>query len=103
VKRWLEYKVLPFLPEDIENRLFMQGRKAWNFKYSDLNVKQNTKSKNVSFRIEATLKKEFREYREEHSFCFTATSVFSHEAQSWTVGKIKQVGGSILEEHNESE
>jgi hypothetical protein len=103
VKSWLEYKFIPFLPEEIETQYFMSGRKIWSFRYANLVVRQSKKSKKVSFQIDVTLRKELRIHLNEYSFGFDATSVFSHKKQSWSVGQIKQVSGSVLKKHDYSE
>jgi hypothetical protein len=70
VKRELEGKHLPILPELVEEQLFMQGRTAWNYKYSDLKVDQIKASKKITFNINVSLKKEFHDLIEQHSFSF---------------------------------
>jgi hypothetical protein len=72
VKRELEFKHLPGLPEFVEERLFLQGRTAWTYKYSDLTIKERPASKEVEFSIEALLKKEFHAYVSTYRYRFRA-------------------------------
>jgi hypothetical protein len=59
VKRELEAKYLPALPDLVEEQLFLQGRTAWNYRYSDLKVDHLKASKRISFNTFALLKKNF--------------------------------------------
>ena len=60
IKRELECKYLPTLPDIVEEQLFLEGRSAWNFKYTDLVVEPKDKYKLVRFKMNAQLKKEFK-------------------------------------------
>jgi len=89
VKRELESKYLPTLPEYIEDQLFFQGRSAWTYKYSDLIVEQKSETKLIAFKIMALLKKEFRILVKQYRLNYEITCTYHHET-----GNIK-----ILEVH----
>jgi len=91
VTRELEGKHLPFLPERVEERLFFEGRTAWNYKYSDLNVIQTKRSKKITFSISALLKKEFHGFIEQYRFKFNTTSLYDPATHKLKVLEIKIV------------
>lgn len=76
VKQELELKHLPILPEKVEERLFLEGRTAWNYKYSGLSTEQTKTSKTITFDVAVVLKKEFHQYSKPHRFKFTAISKY---------------------------
>jgi hypothetical protein len=97
VKRELEGRYLPALPEVVEERLFLQGRTAWNFRYSDVKVDQLNASKRITFNMFVLLKKEFHRFLDEHRFAFKATSIYypdSHKLKVIDIHKIEQQRGS---------
>jgi hypothetical protein len=97
VKRQLEAKYLPALPELVEEQLFMQGRTAWNYKYSDLRVDHLQASKKISFNTFALLKKEFHRFLDKHRFGFSTTSIYypeTHRLKVINIHKIKCQQGS---------
>ena len=59
VKRELERKHLPMLPELVEEQFFMRGRTAWNFKCSDLRVGHLKGFWIITFNVYALLKNNF--------------------------------------------
>ena len=76
VKRELEANHLPYLPDYVETELFLEGRTAWTYKYSNLNVENRRKSKRITFNIQALIKKEFHELADRHRFNFRATCFY---------------------------
>ena len=91
VKRELEAKYLPVLPELVEEQLFLQGRTAWNYRYSNLKVDQLKASKRILFNTHALLKKEFRRFLKEHRFEFQATTIYYPDAHKLKVMNIQAV------------
>ena len=91
VKHELEAKYLPALPDLIEEQLFMQGRTAWNYRYSDLNVDQLEASKRITFNTFVLLKKEFHQFLDQHRFCFKATSIYYPNAHKIKIMRIHAV------------
>jgi hypothetical protein len=91
VKRELETKYLPALPDLVEEQLFMQGRTPWNFKYSDLKVVQLKAAKKISFNTFVLLKKEFHRFIERRCFNFNATSIYYPETHKLKVVDIQVV------------
>jgi hypothetical protein len=91
VKRELEANHLPALPELVEEQLFLQGRTAWNFRYSDLKVDQLEASKRISFNTFALLKKEFHRFSDKHRFAFNATSIYYPDTHRLKVINIRTI------------
>jgi hypothetical protein len=97
VKRELEGRYLPALPEVVEERLFLQGRSAWNFRYANLKVDQLNASKRITFNTFVLLKKEFHRFLDEHRFAFNATSIYypdSHKLKVIDIRRIEHQHGS---------
>jgi hypothetical protein len=88
VKQNLESKYLPSLPENIFELLFLQGRTAWNYKYSDTIEKEGEKSNKIAFKITALLKKEFHMFVKEHRFSFNVICMYFPETHKLKVTKI---------------
>ncbi len=91
VKWELEAKHLPILPDLVEERLFLQGRTPWTYRYFDLKVEQLDGSKTISFNTVALLKKEFHRFLDQHRFAFHATSVYDLDMRKLTVTSIQPV------------
>lgn len=91
VKQKLEGEYLPSLPESIFELLFLQGRTAWNYKYSDTIENEGHKSNKIAFKITATLKKEFHMFMKEHRFSFNVTCAYFPEAHKLQAIKITSV------------
>ena len=91
VKRELEFKYLPGLPEFVQVRLFLQGRTAWTYKYSDLTIKDRLASKDVAFSIEALLKKEFHAYAATYRYRFRARCSYLTETQRLKIKEIAPI------------
>ena len=91
VKLELEGQHLPILSEFVEEQLFMQGRTAWNYKYSDLKVEQIKVSKRIAFNVNVLLKKEFHDLIEQHRFSFNATCIYCPDPHKLTVTEIELV------------
>jgi len=88
VKRELQYKHLPNLPEHVEEILFLQGRTSWTYQYADLKVIPKKASTKISFIISALLKKEFHTLVDQHRFKFIAISVYYPETQKLKINEI---------------
>ena len=88
VKRELDLKYLPGLPEFVEERLFLQGRSAWTFKYSDLMIEDRSASKDVAFTIEALLKREFHAYAATYRYRFKARCSYRKETHTLEIREI---------------
>jgi hypothetical protein len=88
VKRELELKHLPGLPEFVDERLFLQGRTAWTYKYSDLTIEDRSASQEVSFAIEALLKREFHAYAAAHRHRFKARCSYLKETHTLEIEEI---------------
>jgi hypothetical protein len=88
VRNELELKQLPALPDDVEERLFLQGRSAWTFRYSDLKVEHLDGSIRIAFHVVATLKKEFHRFLARHRFMFSATSLYDADSDMLEVVEI---------------
>lgn len=91
VKRELEGKYLPFLPEPVEERLFIEGRTAWNYNYSDLNVRKRKTSKKITFNISALLKNEFHHFVQQHYFRFDTTCIYYPATHTLKVAEIARI------------
>ena len=91
VKQKLEGEYLPSLPENVFELLFLQGRTAWNYKYSDTIEKENKKSNKIVFKITASLKKEFHIFVEDHYFCFNVTCIYYPGTRKLKVTKIASI------------
>ena len=91
VKRKLEGEHLPTFPEVVEEQLFMQGRTAWNYKYSDLKVGQIKASKKMTFNIAVSLKKEFHGLIKRNRFSFNATCIYCPRTHQLNVAEIKSI------------
>jgi hypothetical protein len=88
VKRELDLKHLPGLPEFVEERLFLQGRTAWTYKYSDVTIDERPASKEVAFAIEALLKREFHAYAATYRYRFKARCRYLKETQTLEIKEI---------------
>lgn len=91
VKRELEAKYLPALPDLVEEQLFLQGRTAWNFKYSNLKVDPLKASKRISFTIFALLKKEFHRFFDKHRFSFNVTTIYWPDTRKLKIENIQAI------------
>ena len=91
VKQKLEGEYLPPLPENIFELLFLQGRTAWNYKYSDTIEKEGKKSNKIVFKITASLKKEFYMFVEDHRFRFNVTCTYFPETHKLQAIKITSI------------
>ncbi len=91
VKQKLEGEFLPSLPENVFELLFLQGRTAWNYKYSDTIEKEGKKSNKITFKITAILKKEFHMFAEEYHFSFNATCMYFPETHKLKAIKITPI------------
>ncbi len=60
VRNELGIRHLPDLPDEVATTLFLQGRIAWTFRYSELRVAAGTNGWQLQFKVAALLKKEFR-------------------------------------------
>jgi hypothetical protein len=88
VKRELDLRHLPGLPEFVEERLFLQGRTAWTYKYSDLTIEDRPASKEVAFAIEAVLKRECHAYAAAYRYRFKAQCRYLKETQTLEIKEI---------------
>jgi len=95
IKRELESKYLPTLPEYIEDQLFFQGRSAWTFKYTDLIVEQNNKLKLVRFNIRALLKKEFRILTQKNRLNYSISCTHHHETGKLNILEINSIDAQL--------
>ncbi|WP_347273041.1 hypothetical protein [Candidatus Kuenenia sp.] len=91
VKRELEAKYLPALPDLVEELLFLQGRTAWNFKYSNLKVDPLKASKIISFTTFALLKKEFHRFLDKHRYSFNATTIYCSDTRKLKIKNIQAI------------
>ena len=91
VKQKLENEYLPPLPEIIFELLFLEGRTAWNYKYSDTIEKEGIKSNKIVFKITASLKKEFHRFVQEHRFSFNVTCMYYPEIHKLKAIKITSI------------
>jgi hypothetical protein len=62
-------------------RLFMQGRTAWNYKYSDFSVKKAKASKRVDLIIEVLLKREFHAHLRSNRYKFRV--ICRYHTETW--------------------
>ena len=81
VKRKLKFENLPTLPDSVEEKLFLEGRTAWIFKYSNEAVRNRKQHLRIDFDISAILKKEFSEYIKKSTYNFHVNSMFYHESK----------------------
>ena len=91
VKQKLEGEYLPSLPENVFELLFLQGRTAWNYKYSDTIEKEGKKSNKIVFKITASLKKEFHMFVDGHRFSFNVTCMYFPETHKLKITKIASI------------
>ncbi len=91
VKQELERNLLPILPEHVEDRLFFEGRTAWNYKYSGLNIEKTKTSKKIAFNIEAILKKEFHGFSKQHHYKFSVICIYYIDTRKLKVVEIARI------------
>jgi hypothetical protein len=91
VKQALAFTKLPSLPEFVEERLFLQGRSAWTYKYSDLQIEEAPTSKQISFIIEALLKREFHAFAKPHRYKFLAQCGYVNDTHAVKVKKLTAI------------
>jgi hypothetical protein len=62
---------LPFLPDSVETKLFLEGRDAWMFRWHLLNEKFPIfPNEKISLEVLAILKKEFHDYQDKTLYRF---------------------------------
>ena len=88
VRRELENWHLPQLPNSVEELLFLQGRSAWTYKYSDVTIEERPTSREIAFIVQALLKREFRAYAKAYRHRFRVRCSYLKEAKSL---KIKEI------------
>lgn len=54
---------LPELPDEVERKLFLQGRDAWTYRWYLLDQDARNPRHPISVEVEAKLKKEFMQYQ----------------------------------------
>ena len=91
VKRELKFEYLPTLPEWVEEELFLEGRTAWIFKYSNEAVRNRKRHLQIDFDISAILKKEFSEYIKRSRFQFHVRGIFLHESKKVKIQEVIEV------------
>lgn len=91
VKLELRGENLPFLPELIEEMLFMQGRDAWTYKFSEFEVACNGESKSIAFNIGALLKKEFHKFAKQHRYKFAVKCICSTADNKVKITNVREV------------
>lgn len=90
VKNELKGERLPFLPDPVEEMLFMQGRGAWTYKFTEFEVACNRKSKSIKFNIGALLKKEFRKFARQCRYKFHITCLY-YSTDKVKITKIEEI------------
>ena len=89
VKQTLLRDHLPVLPNSVEEKLFIEGRTAWTYKYSNIKIKINKKSKTAVFSVSAKLKMEFHIFSEIHQFHFNVTCKYYLEDEKVKIIKLE--------------
>jgi len=69
IKRKIDHK-LPVLPDDVETKLFFQGRDAWTYRWNLLEHDSASHLHPMLVEVEAKLKKEF------HPYCLSRCHLF---------------------------
>jgi len=59
IRQTLERSYLPSLPDLIQETLFLQGRSAWTFRYTEPKITSNQASWRLQYEVTAKLKKAF--------------------------------------------
>ena len=94
VRQELRIRHLPFLPEEIEEALFLTGSTAWTFRYADLAVEPLADSWKLEFTVLAILKKAFRDYLEPARYGYRVSLLLDQNDHNVTELTIEAAGPS---------